>query len=103
MKSVHTLQNVLSGMNLGQIVYPASSLSCEACVEGKQHKTTFLNHRGRQTIKYFEIVHLDVCSPMRDVIFMDDGLNIRMIWKCVKVGEMRLPRWLGWTNLSNLL
>lgn len=67
-KNVHTLQNVLSEMNLGQIVNPTSLPSCEACMEGKQHTTSLLNHRGRQTIKSFEIIHLDVCNPMRDAV-----------------------------------
>ena len=34
LKGVHTLQNIVSGMNLGKFSCPTSSLLCKACIEG---------------------------------------------------------------------
>ena len=45
-KGVHTLQNMVSGMNLGKFSCPTSSLFCEACIEGKQHRVAFSNEGG---------------------------------------------------------
>lgn len=41
-KDIHRLQNMMSDMNVGKFT---SSLLYEACVEGKQHKTVFMNKR----------------------------------------------------------
>jgi hypothetical protein len=34
-KGVHALQNMVSGMNLGNMPCPTSSFVCEGCIEGK--------------------------------------------------------------------
>ena len=42
-KSARSLQNMMSGMNLGNFSCLTSSLLCEACIEGKQHGVVFPN------------------------------------------------------------
>ena len=83
--SVHALQNLVSGMNLGP--RPSSSLICEGCIEGKQHRATFPSNGGTRATKPLEIVHSDVCGPMRTtsmggaryfVTFIDDFS--RKVW-----------------------
>lgn len=41
LKNIHVIQSFDSDMNLGQILCPKSSLICEACIEGKQHRVAF--------------------------------------------------------------
>jgi hypothetical protein len=64
-KGVHALQIMVSGMNLGNMPCPTSSFVCEGCIEGKQHCKPFLSDEGMHVIKPLEIVHSDVCGPMR--------------------------------------
>ena len=64
-KDVHTLQNMISGINLGKFSCPTSSLLCEVCIEGNQHRATLLNEGGRRVTKPLEIIHSDVCGPIR--------------------------------------
>jgi hypothetical protein len=64
-KGVHALQNMVSGMNLGNMPCPTSSFVCEGCIEGKQHRKPFPNNGGMCATKPLEIVHSDVCGPMR--------------------------------------
>ncbi len=86
-KGVRTLQTMVSGMNLGKISCPTYSLVCEACIQGKQHRAPFPKEGGRRATKPLEIVHSDVCGPMRTtsvggakyfVTFIDDFS--RKIW-----------------------
>jgi hypothetical protein len=62
-KGVHALQNMVSGMNLGNMPCPTSSFVCEGCIEGKQHRKPFPSDGGMRATKPLEIVH--VCGPMR--------------------------------------
>jgi transposase InsO family protein len=64
-KGVHALQNMVSGMNLGNMPCPRSSFVCEGCIEGKQHRKPFPSDGGMRATKPLEIVHSDVCDPMR--------------------------------------
>jgi transposase InsO family protein len=64
-KGVHALQNMVSGMNLGNMPCPTSSFVCEGCIEGKQHRKPFPSDGGMRATKPLEIVHSDVCGPMR--------------------------------------
>ena len=61
-KNVHTLQNMVSNMNLGIFSCPTSLFLCETC---KQYRVAFSNKGGRQATKPLEIVHFDVFGPMR--------------------------------------
>jgi len=64
-KGVHALQNMVSGMNLGNMPCPTSSFLCEGCIEGKQHCKPFPSDGGMRATEPLEIVHSDVCGPMR--------------------------------------
>jgi hypothetical protein len=64
-KGVHVFQNMVSGMNLGNMPCPTSSFVCEGCIEGKQHCKPFPSDGGMRATKPLEIVHLDVCGPMK--------------------------------------
>jgi transposase InsO family protein len=52
-------------MNLGNMPCPTSSFVCEGCIEGKQHRKPFPSDGGMRATKPLEIVHSDVCGPMR--------------------------------------
>jgi transposase InsO family protein len=86
-KGVHALQNMVSGMNLGNMPCPTSSFVCEGCIEGKQHRKPFPSDGGMRATKPLEIVHSDVCGPMRTtslggaryfVMYIDDFS--RKVW-----------------------
>jgi len=86
-KGVHALQNMVSGMNLGNMPCPTSSFVCEGCIEGKQHCKPFRSDGGMCATKPLEIVHSNVCGPMRTtslggaryfVMYIDDFS--RKVW-----------------------
>ena len=52
------------GIDLFQVYCP-SPLVCEACIERKQHQLSFPTERTRRATNPLEIVHSDVCGPMR--------------------------------------
>ncbi len=62
-KGVHALQNMVSGMNLGNMPCPTFSFVCGGCIEGKQHCKPFPSDGGMPATKPLEIMHSDV--PMR--------------------------------------
>lgn len=45
-KSVHVLQSLVSGMNLGKIHCPTFSLVCKICIEGQQLWTMLFQQLG---------------------------------------------------------
>jgi transposase InsO family protein len=84
-RSVRFLQSMVSGMTLGKD--EASMPFCEGCVQGKQHRAPFPKDGGTRATKPLEIVHSDVCGPMRTtsiggsryfVTFIDDFS--RRVW-----------------------
>jgi transposase InsO family protein len=86
-KGVCALQHMVSGMDLGKPSSSMLALTCEGCIEGKQHRSTFPSEGGRRASKVLEIVHSDVCGPMRTtsigggkyfVTFIDDFS--RKVW-----------------------
>ncbi len=38
---------------------------CEVCIEGKHQRTSFLKDEVTRASKLLELVHSDVCEPMR--------------------------------------
>lgn len=64
-KDVHTLQNIVIGLNLGQKKCPMSSLLDEVYIKNKQYRVAFPNKGGRWATKPLKIVHSDVCDPIR--------------------------------------
>jgi hypothetical protein len=68
-KGVHALQNMVSGMNLGNMPCPTSSFTCEGCIEGKQHCKPFPSDGGMRATKPLEIVQSDVCGVRNSIRF----------------------------------
>jgi hypothetical protein len=64
-KGVHALQNMVSGMNLGNMACAISSFVYEGCIEGKQHCKPLPSDGGMRATKPLEIMDSDVCGPMR--------------------------------------
>ena len=84
-RSVRFLESMVSGMTLEKD--EPSLPFCEGCVEGKQHRAPFPKDGGTRATKPLEIVHSDVCGPMRTtsiggsryfVTFIDDFT--RRVW-----------------------
>jgi transposase InsO family protein len=85
-KGVRALRSMVTGIDLTKVSCH-SPLVCEACIEGKQHRLSFPTERARRATKPLEIVHSDVCGPMRTtsmggakyfVTFIDDFS--RKVW-----------------------
>ena len=66
-KSVKAFQTMVSGMNLGKLLCDVVALTCEGCIEGKQTRQPFPSNGATRTTKILEVVHSDVCGPMRTV------------------------------------
>ena len=65
-ENIYKLQNMLSGIDLGKLICPTSSLLCEVYIEGKQHRLAFSELEGRkEATKPLEILYSDVCGPMK--------------------------------------
>jgi transposase InsO family protein len=95
-KGVHALQNMVSGMNLGNMPFPTSSFVCEGCIEGKQHRKPFPSDGGMRATKPLKIVHSDVCGPMRTtslggaryfVTYIDDFSRKECVYLLKSKGE----------------
>jgi transposase InsO family protein len=61
-KSVKRLQSMVGGM---QVEKGSCDLNCEACIEGKQARQPFPSDGATRATKVLEIVHSDVCGPMK--------------------------------------
>lgn len=83
-------------MNHSKIGCPTPALICETCIVVWQHRTLFSNDGWERETKPLEIVHLDVCGPIRDVVFIKDSISILNNFEMLSK-----PWWLGWTNLAN--
>jgi hypothetical protein len=62
MVSLMKLEKMVNGMNLKEV--PLHHV-CEACIEGKQQKTSFPKDEATRASKLLELVHSDVCGPMK--------------------------------------
>ncbi len=78
MASLTKLEKMVNGMNLKEV--PLHHV-CEACIEGKHQRTSFPKDQATRVSKLLELVHSDVCEPMKTtsrggaryfVTFIDD-------------------------------
>jgi hypothetical protein len=78
MVSFKKLEKMVNGMNLKEV--PLHHV-CEACIEGKHQRTSFPKNETTRASKLLELVHNDVCEPMKTtsrggaryfVTFIDD-------------------------------
>jgi hypothetical protein len=86
-RSSYALQSMVKGINLGKTFPLINTFVCNACTEGKQYAAKWGNNGIMPATKSLEIVHSDVCGPMRTmfvggakhlVIFVDD--YSRKVW-----------------------
>ncbi len=78
MARLKELNAMVDGMNLKQM---SLHHICETCIKGKHQKTSFPNDKTTRASQLLEIVHTNVCGPMRTtshgealyfLIFIDD-------------------------------
>ncbi len=62
MASLLKLEKMVDGMNLKEV--PLHHV-CEACIEGKHQRTSFLKNEVTKASKLLELVHSDVCESMK--------------------------------------
>ncbi len=62
MASLKELDAMVDGMNLKEV--PLHHI-CEACVKGKHQRTSFPKEGATRVSQLLEIVHTNVCGPMR--------------------------------------
>ena len=64
-KSLKKLPSLVSGLDLSHVKAAPSSLTCEGCLEGKQQRHSFPQGGATRATKLLELVHTDVCGPMK--------------------------------------
>ena len=64
---VKGLQSMVVDMDLGKGA--SQMLACEGCVEGKQARASFPSDGGTRATQVLELVHSDVCGPMKTLSF----------------------------------
>jgi hypothetical protein len=62
MARLKDLDAMVNGMNLKEV--PLHHV-CEACIEGKHQRTSFLKDEMTRASKLLELVHSNVCGPMK--------------------------------------
>jgi hypothetical protein len=62
MARLKELDAMVDGMNLKEV--PLHHV-CEACIESKHQKTSFPKDEATRASKLLELVHSDVCGPMK--------------------------------------
>ena len=65
MKSMKSLQHIVKGLNLSSCKHDWSSMVCKGCIEGKQARQPFPKDGATRATKPLELVHSDVCGPMK--------------------------------------
>ena len=80
-KSVQAVRGMVSGMDPTQSRVAPSSFICEGCIKSKQQRLPFPVGGATRATKPSELVHSDVCGPMKTtsieaakyfVTFIDD-------------------------------
>jgi len=59
------LSKMVSGMDLGKLLYNVSSFACEGCNEGKLVRQLFFGDGVCHILKILEIMHSNMCGPMK--------------------------------------
>ena len=105
--SVKSLQTMVSGMDVQAVPNDVHSFACEGCVQGKQARRPFPTEGGTRATKILELVHSDVCGPMKTpsiggaryfLTFIDDFS--RKIWVYVLKSKSEvLARFKEWKTL----
>jgi hypothetical protein len=94
MASFTKLEKMVDGMNLKEV--PLHHV-CEACIEGKQQRTSSPKDEATKASKLLELVHSDVCGPMKTtscggaryfVTFIDDFLRKTHVYLSKAKGEV---------------
>ena len=62
---MQALRGMVSGMDLPQPRVAPSSFVCQGCIEDKQQRLPFLLDGATRATKPLELVHSDVCGPMK--------------------------------------
>ena len=106
-KSVRSLQGMVIGLDLGKSPPNVESFECEGCVEGKQARQPFPKDGASRATKPLELVHSDVCGPMKTLsiggaryflTFIDDFT--RKVWVyALKTKNEVLERFKAWKTL----
>ncbi len=65
MASLKELDAMVDGMNLKEV--PLHHI-CEGCIKGKHQRTSFPKDGTMRASQLLEIVHIDVCGPMRTTL-----------------------------------
>jgi hypothetical protein len=94
MASLTKLEKMVNGMNLKEV--PLHHV-CEACIEGKHQKTSFLKNEATKASKLLELVHSNVCGSMKTtsrggaryfVTFIDNFLRKTHVYLLKAKGEV---------------
>ncbi len=65
MASLKELDAMVDGMNLKEVLLHHI---CEGCIKGKHQRTSFPKDGTTKASQLLEIVHIDVCGPMRTAL-----------------------------------
>jgi hypothetical protein len=85
MASLKELDAMVDAMNLKEV--PLHHI-CEGCVNGKHQRTSFPQDRATTASNLFEIVHTDVCGPMRTTSKATKGMASGLV-DCYQGGGVR--------------
>jgi transposase InsO family protein len=94
MASLKKLENMVNGMNLKEV--PLHHV-CETCIEGKHQRTSFPKDEASRASKLLELMHSDVCEPMKTtscggaryfVTFIDDFSRKTHVYLLKAKGEV---------------
>jgi hypothetical protein len=58
---------LVSGLDLPKSHGDSLPIECEGCILGKQHKHSFPKDGATRATKVLEIVHSDICGPMKNM------------------------------------
>ena len=105
-KGVKALQGMANGMDLGKAPSNVVPFACEGCIEGKLARQPFLIDGADRATKVLELVHSDVCGPMKTTSFGGARYFLtfihdfsRKVWVYVlKCKSEVLPRFKEWKS-----